>query len=463
MTIVLHWFRTDLRVADNPGLVAARASGMPVAGLYIATPQQWQLHDDAPIKRDFWRRNLQALASSLQPLGIPLLCVEVARYRDIPALLQQLLPGLQVAELHCNSEVPLNERRRDAAVAAVCGHLGVRMQLHLDRTLLAPDSVRNKSGLPFKVFTPFARAVRQQLPALAKLPALQAQQSLTLPSLPAIRSLASLDFGASDPATAALWPAGEQHAHQRLSRFCQQPITDYQTQRDFPAQPGTSTLSPYLAAGVLSVRQCWRASQQWQEGNGVFTWQNELLWRDFYQYQMWHYPHVCMHKPWRDDMAHVPWRHDEQEFRLWCEGRTGIPIIDAAMQQLLQTGWMHNRLRMLSAMFLTKQLLIDWRWGEHWFMQHLVDGDFAANNGGWQWSASTGTDAVPYFRIFNPQTQSQRYDPEGRFIRQYLPVLAALDTGSIHQPGLLRPAGYPAPMIDPAFGRARALQAFKKP
>jgi deoxyribodipyrimidine photo-lyase len=156
------------------------------------------------------------------------------------------------------------------------------------------------------------------------------------------------------------------------------------------------------------------------------------------------------------------WRQDNEEFRRWCAGQTGFPIIDAAMRQLLQTGWMHNRLRMLVAMFLSKHLLIDWRWGERWFMQHLIDGDLAANNGGWQWSASTGTDAVPYFRIFNPVRQSQRFDGEGEFIRRFLPELAALDNTTIHEPGLWRPASYPPPMIDLAFGRERALQAFKQ-
>jgi deoxyribodipyrimidine photo-lyase len=177
---------------------------------------------------------------------------------------------------------------------------------------------------------------------------------------------------------------------------------------------------------------------------------------------MWHYPHVCRHQPWKNDVGHVPWRHDHAEFQLWCEGRTGIPIVDAAMQQLVQTGWMHNRLRMITAMFFSKHLLLDWRWGERWFMQHLIDGDFAANNGGWQWSASTGTDAAPYFRIFNPVTQSHRFDAEGVFLRRYLPELATLDNDAIHDPGLLRPAGYPPPMLELAFGRERALQAFKK-
>lgn len=464
MSVALHWFRTDLRIADNPGLVAAQRSGLPVAALYIATPQQWDAHDDAAIKRDFWRRNLLRLQDELKALGIPLLCVQVPRYRDIPALLTRLLPQLNVAELHCNTEVPLNERERDDAVAMMCRQQmpQVAFHRHNDQFLLLPDSVLNKAGQPFKVFTPYARAVRDKLATPAVLPVPSSQPALRLPAVADAKSVTALDFGQGLSRWQTLWPAGEQEAQARLKRFCQQRIVHYQEARDFPADEGTSSLSPYLAAGVVSARQCWRESSQWQDGKGVHTWQNELLWREFYRYVMWHYPHVCRHRQWRDDVGHVHWRHDEKEFNLWCEGRTGIPLIDAAQQQLQHTGWMHNRLRMVSAMFLSKHLLIDWRWGERWFMQHLIDGDFASNNGGWQWSASTGTDAAPYFRIFNPVNQSRRYDPEGKFIRRYLPQLAIVEDASLHDPALLRPDTYPLPMIDLAFGRERALNAFAK-
>jgi deoxyribodipyrimidine photo-lyase len=468
MTLALHWFRTDLRLGDNTSLLAAQQSGLPVVALYVATPEQWRLHDDAPIKLDFWRRNLASLEQALHAVGIPLLCAEVPSYQQIPALFAQLLPALKIAEVHCNAEYPLNERRRDDAVAVVCQQLGIRMRQHGDQVLVEPATLLNKSGQPFKVFTPYARAARERLPTAFTTrdcqpqPLLQLSTLLQLPGLPQITALAALTFPGGNATTTDLWPAGEQHAQQRLTQFCQQRIQHYQQQRDFPASDGTSALSPYLAAGALSIRQCWQAAQAWQDGAGVFTWQNELLWRDFYKYVMWHYPHVCQRQSWRNDVGHVPWRQDPHEFARWCEARTGFPLIDAAMRQLLQTGWMHNRLRMVVAMFLTKHLLMDWRWGERWFMQHLIDGDFAANNGGWQWSASTGTDAVPYFRIFNPISQSQRFDAEGSFIRHYLPELTALDKLSIHAPGLLRPPSYALPMLDLAMGRERALLAFKR-
>jgi deoxyribodipyrimidine photo-lyase len=461
VSLALHWFRTDLRVHDNLALSAAQAAG-PVAALYIATPRQWRAHDDAPVKQDYWRRNLQVLEAELRALGIPLLYFEVPLYRDIPVLFARLLPALQVGALHCNRELPVNEQLRDTAVQTVCTELGVRMTLHDDRMLVAPERVLNKSGEPFKVFTPYARAMRevvqQGTPPLA---AMQGQQEPVFARLPERRELRELSWPALEPTWERYWPAGESVLRKQLDTFCEDRIDAYRTQRDIPSVNGTSRLSPALAAGVLSVRECWRRSMQQHDGEGALTWQNELLWRDFYQYIVWHYPRVCKKLPWKQDVAYVPWRHDEKEFALWCEGRTGIPIVDAALRQLQQTGWMHNRLRMLAAMFLTKHLLIDWRWGERWFMQNLVDGDLAANNGGWQWSASTGTDAAPYFRIFNPVTQSRRFDPDGTFIRQYLPELAHLDKDSIHDPGLLRPASYPAPMIDLAFGRERALNAFK--
>ncbi|MEY4640146.1 MAG: hypothetical protein RLZZ227_140 [Pseudomonadota bacterium] len=461
MSLALHWFRSDFRIHDNTALSAAQAEG-PVVALYIATPQQWRAHDDAPVKQDYWRRSLHVLESGLRELGIPLLYMEVPSYTEVPALFARLLGAWRVTALHCNREYPLNEHLRDDAVHAVCRELGVPMKRHDDQVLVAPERVLNQSGAPFKVFTPYARAMREILKqGVPRAAALRLQQAPDLIRQPEQRDLRELSWGAVEPRWEPLWPAGETVALKQLAAFCRAPIGGYREQRDIPSVDGTSRLSPALATGAVSIRECWRRAPS-EDNDGAFVWQNELLWRDFYKYIMWHYPHVSRKQAWRQDLGHVPWRHDVEDFALWCEGRTGIPIVDAAMRQLQHTGWMHNRLRMLTAMFLTKQLLIDWRWGERWFMQHLVDGDFAANNGGWQWSASTGTDAAPYFRIFNPVTQSRRFDAEGSFIRQYVPELAGLDKAAIHDPGLLRPDAYPAPMVDLAFGRERALNAFKK-
>ena len=268
-----------------------------------------------------------------------------------------------------------------------------------------------------------------------------------------------------------LWPAGEDEAHERLARFTSEQIHYYQDERDLPAKPGTSQLSTYLAAGVLSPRQCLHAALgsnngEFESGSpGVFTWVNELLWREFYKHVLVGFPRVSRHRAFKPETEYLPWRNAPTELAAWQEGRTGVPIVDAAIRQLLATGWMHNRLRMVVAMFLTKNLLIDWREGERFFMRHLIDGDLAANNGGWQWSASTGTDSVPYFRIFNPLSQSERFDPEGQFIKHWLPELAALNKKEVHNPasagGLFGVADYPAPIVDLKKSRERALSAFK--
>lgn len=462
MSRTLHWFRSDLRTHDNLALAAAQAAGT-VIGLYIATPQQWRMHHDAPIKQDYWRRNLHTLADELHVLGIPLMYVEVPAYADIAPVLGRLMTQWQIGALYCNREYACNEAARDARVRSVCGELGVTMHLHDDHVLMAPERVLNRSGEPFKVFTPFARTLRALLQqyGIPQAARLHRQDMPSLARAPEQCALHELSWGAVDPRWEGLWPAGTDAALRQLAAFCEARIGSYGTLRDLPAVDGTSRLSQALAAGVISVRECWRRATQWDDSANALAWQNELLWRDFYKGVMTHFPRVCKGFPWRSDVGHVPWRHDEQEFAAWCEGRTGIPIIDAAMRQLLDTGWMHNRLRMLTATFLAKHLLIDWRWGERWFMQHLIDGDFASNNGGWQWCASTGTDAAPYFRVFNPVTQSRRFDPDGRFIRRWLPELAALDDREIHEPKTQRPADYPPAVIDLAFGRERALNAFR--
>jgi deoxyribodipyrimidine photo-lyase len=285
--------------------------------------------------------------------------------------------------------------------------------------------------------------------------------------LPSPRAMLG-DTQAPDDALRALWPAGEDTAASRLDSFIDVSIGDYERARDIPGLDGTSRLSPYLAAGVISPGACLRAALSANHGEidsgrvGIRTWITELLWREFYLHLLAAHPTLSMHRPMRPETDGVPWRDSEQDLRAWREGRTGFPIIDAAMRQLLAMGWMHNRLRMMTAMFLSKNLLLDWRKGEAWFMARLIDGDLASNNGGWQWSASTGSDAVPYFRVFNPETQSRKFDPDGSFLRHWLPELADLDDGDIHAPSdAQREArGYPARIVDLRASRLRAIEAY---
>jgi deoxyribodipyrimidine photo-lyase len=273
---------------------------------------------------------------------------------------------------------------------------------------------------------------------------------------------------APHPAIRCRWPAGEDAATRRLADFVDQSIDRYPRDRDLPAVDGTSRLSPYLAAGVLSPGACLRAALAANQGEidsgraGIRAWIMELLWREFYLHLLAAHPALSMHRPMRPETQALPWRDAVEDLQAWRDGRTGFPMIDAAMRQLAATGWMHNRLRMMTAMFLSKNLLLDWRLGEAWFMAHLIDGDLAANNGGWQWSASTGADAVPYFRLFNPETQSLKIDPQGRFLRHWLPELAPLDDRSIHAPSAAQRAacGYPDRIVDLRDSRMRALEAY---
>lgn len=466
----LIWFRTDLRIRDNSALHAAMQAG-PTLAVFLLSPGQWRAHDDAPCKLDFWLRNLRELQAELRQLNVPLLIRHAEHWHDAPAVLAELCRELEIGSVQVNEEYGINEARRDQQVAQQLEALGIGFYSHLDRLLFKPGSILTRSGSYFQVFSQFRKVCYQRLhTALPDSPVLpQAQAPLTIDSDPLPTQVPG--FATPSDSLQALWPAGEAAALDRLHDFADEQLNDYDRQRDLPAKPGTSQLSAYLAAGVLSPRQCLHAALRSNYGefetgsNGAITWINELLWREFYTHILVGYPQVSRHRAFRAHTEVLPWRHAPDELAAWQQGRTGFPLIDAAMRQLLATGWMHNRLRMVVAMFLTKNLLIDWREGERFFMRHLIDGDLAANNGGWQWSASTGTDAVPWFRLFNPVSQSQRFDPQGRFIRRWLPELAHLDDRQIHAPGatggLFASADYPPPLVDLAASRQRALSAFK--
>ncbi len=463
----LLWLRTDLRMHDNPALAAAAENGT-VTALFIASPGQWRQHDDAPAKVDFWLRNLHELQRDLGGIGIPLKLLTVDDWRHAPDAIAAFCKQHDIAQVHANTEWAINERRRDAAVGIALAEIGVDWTLHHGASLLRPGTVLTGKGDCYRVYTPYARTCRERL-RTAPLRALPPPKAQTPPAWKADPLPDAFDgFAPASEAIRALWPAGEAAASDRLEAFADGVIDAYKDERDFPSLPGTSCLSPYLAAGVLSPGQALRAALAANHGEldsgkaGAATWINELLWREFYQHLLAAYPSLSMHLPMKPETAAVPWRDAPTDLQAWQQGQTGIPIVDAAMRQLLALGWMHNRLRMVTAMFLSKNLLIDWRLGEAWFMQHLVDGDLAANNGGWQWSASTGADAVPYFRVFTPLSQSRRFDPRGVFLREWLPELAHLDDQAIHDPSPMEraAAGYPTAIVDLAQSRLRALEAF---
>jgi deoxyribodipyrimidine photo-lyase len=468
----LVWFRRDLRVRDNPALLtASRDADQGVIGVFVIAPQQWKEHDEAPAKVHFWLENLRELSRALQTLNIPLRVVVAPRFDRAAEVLWKLASEVGANGLYLNREYEVNERRRDEQVGRRFTAGGAEVHAFHDRVVLAPDSVQTKQGGFYSVFTPYKRRWVERVKESEWAPGGQPrrQAALDIRPSPIPKTVEGFDFATARP---DLWPAGQREAEKRLGTFIEERARRYHDRRDTPSVNGTSLLSPYLAAGIISARQCLQAAldanhNRLDSGSkGLATWISELVWREFYTHVLVGWPRISMHRPFRTETERVEWRAAEGEFRRWCDGMTGYPLVDAAMRQLRRTGWMHNRLRMVSAMFLTKHLLIDWRWGERWFMQHLVDGDLGSNNGGWQWSASTGTDAVPYFRIFNPYSQSERFDPEGRFIRKFVPELEELGGKALHDPSRLgarerAQLDYPEPIVDQKRGRERALAAFK--
>lgn len=466
----LVWFRQDLRLVDHPALSRAcrEASlrGEPVEAVFFITPAQWARHHMAPVRQCFLLARLNVLGAELARLGIRLHCLTVDGFAQIPAALQQLVQASGATALHALTATEHDERARDGAVQA---QLAIPCHFYAGDGVFAPGSLLTGKGEVYRVFTPFSRAWLRKL----------AQEGFGLLPIPAAAG-APVPWPPLDlpPAPQALtdmlapWPVTEGAAEARLQRFVTEDLLAYPVCRDLPAVPGTARLSAYLAAGMLSPNQCLAALQAQlgqlplERGAPGFAWLNELIWREFYRHLLVLLPRLSRDQPFNLATRQLAWRQDEADFAAWCQGQTGFPIVDAAMRCLKQTGWLHNRLRMVVASFLTKDLRISWRWGEDYFMSQLIDGDLAANNGGWQWAASTGADAAPYFRVFNPTTQGQRFDPDGDFIRRWLPELARVPGTLIHRPhdwlsahGL---AGtYPSPLVDHAQARLAAIAMFK--
>ena len=470
----LVWFRSDLRVDDNPALNEALSSSTNGAlAVFFICPRQWKEHDWGAPKVDFVLRNLSVLSAELERLGVALLVESVPTFADVPQRLLEVVRRHDCDRVLFNLEYEVNERRRDELTLELLSRNSVQTGTFEDQTVLPPASVRTGKDGFFTVFSPFRRAWIRTLeefgiPDLPNPVHPRYPELLTRPSeIP--ESVEGFDTFHG----AELWPAGEAEARQRLEQFTLERARGYSDARDLAAESATSALSPYLALGVLSIRRSLAAALaanrgRLQGGNtGVDTWISQLIWREFYRHVLVGYPRVSMNRAFKRDTEAISWRSDPHALDAWSRGLTGVPYVDAGLRQLLATGWMHNRLRMVTAMFLTKDLLLDWRLGERHFMRHLVDADLANNNGGWQWSASTGTDAAPYFRIFNPWTQGKRYDPDGAFIRRWVPELAEVPAAKLHSPKGLSPIeraalGYPEPIVDHASARIRALEIFQK-
>jgi len=468
------WFRNDLRIEDNPALTeACRRSDRGVVAVFVCTPEQWRQHDWAPVKVDFIRRTLVELSEDLSSKNIALKILTAPNFRGVPQALVDLAQEYDCNALFFNEEYEVNEQQRDEAVSEQFESERGEVYTFTDQCVFRPGSIRTGEGRFYTVYSPFKRSwykayesnpeVVSPLSKPRKLPEMVGKPG----KIPGF-----FDGYKEIPSHAEQWVAGEKAANRRLSSFLERRIESYQDKRDFPSIDATSVLSPYLACGSISLRRCVHEAVQRNGGQiskgspGAVHWISELIWREFYKHILVGFPRVSMHRAFNHSTERINWIRNEEHLDAWKEGRTGVPIVDAAMRQLVQTGWMHNRLRMITAMYLTKNLFIDWREGERFFMQHLVDGDLAANNGGWQWSASTGTDAAPYFRIMNPHSQSKRFDPNGDFIRTYLPELDRLSNVDIHDPSQLPPLAkakldYPDPIVDLSKTRQHAIEAFQ--
>lgn len=470
----MMWFRSDLRVNDNPALHAA-ASAKPdgLVAVFVITPDQWESHDMAPIRADFILRNLQSLSEKLSDLNIALRIIEQKRFEDVPGALLSLAKELECDRLCFNREYELNEKQRDEATEDLFREAGIQVDAFTDQCLFEPGDIRTGDGGFYKVYSPFKRSwiksLREDTDRAQPLAKPKKQSKMLSKSDRVPSEVRGFSFEQTEHNN---WEAGEAAAKKMLSAFLKHHADEYKSQRDLPALEATSKLSPYLVSGVISLRTCVHEAMeannnQLAKGSpGLVHWISELIWREFYKHILVGFPRVSMHRPFQLETEQIEWKDNDEHFNAWCEGRTGYPIVDAAMRQLTQTGWMHNRLRMIVAMFFTKNLFLDWRRGERFFMRHLVDGDLAANNGGWQWSASTGTDAAPYFRIFNPISQSKKCDPDGEFIRRFVPELEDIEDDAIHEPNklpsLLRSKlDYPEPIVDHSATRAEAIDAFK--
>ncbi len=458
----LVWFRNDLRVADNPALIAASERGS-VVGCFVVSEAQWREHDVGDRRIAFLGRSVNALSRELAQLGIPLEIVNAPRFSDVPDQLLKVAKRFEARRLVMNAEYPLNEMRRDEQVRQTMSAEGVELICTHGGVTMPPGAVRTKQGTPYSVFGAFKRRWLESVQP-GQFHPLDRPRAQAKPIAP--RQIVELG-GVPLKSGVDEWPAGERVARGLLDDFVDGYVGRYAENRDFPSLRGTSSLSPHLSVGAISSNHCLHAAAQLNEGRlrggPADVWIDEIIWREFYRHVVALFPHVSMGYSFRREYDAIPWRQAPGDLAAWQAGETGYPLVDAGMRQLRQTGWMHNRLRMVTAMFLTKHLLIDWRQGERFFMQQLVDGDFAANNGGWQWSASTGTDAAPYFRVFNPTTQGKRFDPSGEFVREMLPELQHVPDRFLWEPHKAgRSIDYPEPIVEHAFARLRAIETFQE-
>ena len=432
--LILFWHRRDLRISDNLGLATATEQAKKVVGLFCLDSGILDGDDIAPARVTYMIGCLSELQKNYQKLGSQLLILRGEPQKAIP----QLAEALEAKAVYWNLDVEPYAKQRDRSVREALSEKGIDTKNFWDQLLHAPGDILTKSSdSPYKVYTPFWRSwkeaekpgVAQKIEQLTGLSNAETKRAEKAGAI-ALPSAKDLGYEWYNP---LLVPPGETAAQDKLEEFCDRTIYSYNEERDFPYVDSTSQLSAALKFGAIGIRTVWQATldvldncRSDEAKDGVITWQKELAWREFYQHCMFFFPELA-EGSYRDELKDFPWENDETKFQAWCEGKTGYPIVDAAMRQLNEIGWMHNRCRMIVASFLTKDLIVDWRWGEKYFMQKLYDGDLSANNGGWQWSASSGMDPKP-LRIFNPASQAAKYDRDGEYIRQWVSEISSMDT-----------------------------------
>jgi len=468
------WFRHDLRIDDNPALAAAAGRGK-VVPVFVWAPEEEAPWAPGAASRWWLHRSLEKLAAALAKAGAPL----VIRHGGSLDTLRKLAREVGATHVTWNRRYEPAIVKRDTAIKQALAADGLTVESFNGGLLYEPAHVATKEGRPYQVFTPFWRALlARDEPATP-----MAAPKKLVPATPPTAGLAidDLDLLPSIPWAGTMektWSPGAAGAHKRLDAFLDRALNHYGTERDRPDHTGTSSLSPHLHFGEISPRRVWHAVRDAAGGKPAVklagspeVYLRELGWREFAGHLLFHFPHTA-DAPLRADYAKFPWANDPVGLRAWQRGRTGFPIVDAGMRQLWATGWMHNRVRMIVASFLVKDLRVSWLEGARWFWDTLVDADLAANTLGWQWAAGCGADAAPYFRIFNPTSQGTKFDPEGTYVRTWVPELANLPSADIHEPAeadtsVLSKAGvtlgrdYPEPLVDHAEARKLALEALK--
>ena len=424
----IFWFRRDLRLDDNAGLYHALKEGLPVVPVFIFDRNILdELEERADRRVEFIHHSLEQLQKELTGMGSTL----DVRYGFPGEIWRQLIKDYAVANVYTDHDYEPYAKKRDADIGKILKDNNILFRTYKDQVIFEKDEVLKDDGKPYTIFTPYSRKWKTTLNKfyLSSYPAKKYFANFLKQAERRIPSLEQMNF----KATGQSFPT---------KRWKVELIKHYKEQRDYPAVPGTSRLSVHLRFGTISIRELTRIAVELNE-----TFLNELIWRDFYQMILWHFPQVVSNA-FKPEYDNIKWRNNEKEFQAWCNGQTGYPIVDAGMRELNATGFMHNRVRMIVASFLTKHLLIDWRWGEAYFAKKLLDFDLAANNGGWQWAAGSGCDAAPYFRIFNPYLQTKRFDPDLKYIRKWVPGFEELT--------------YPQPIVDHEMARKRCLDVYSQ-